>query len=488
MKVTLIYPDVSPITQTFMQGIGYLSSVLKNAGHEVSLIHVRSMPEREDFIAEVKKNNPDLIGFSVTSNMFPLVVEWSSWIKEEMDIPIICGGKHVTLVPDESIKVPSLDMLCIGEGEEALLELCDSLEQGKDFFYIKNIWVKKNGFIFKNEPRPLREDLDTLPFPDRTVFDYPNLACSKDNIGLFMASRGCPYDCYYCCNLSLRKTYANKGKYVRFRSVDNLLKEMKEVLNSYQFIKTIAFDDDIVPLYKDWFREFITRYKKEINMPFYMNVRPNLVDEEVADLLKEAGCQQIRFGLESGNEYISDKILNRKLTNNQIKKAFNLCRERRIRTLSYNMVGIPEEDMECILDTIKLNAEIGTNDFAVSIFYPYQKTKLYDMCLEKNMLTGKASTSYFKECTITHDKLTKGQIEFAKKYFIPYVRLYAINRRLPGFLSQGIERYLDKCFKQAPKKHRLANFIISRVYNLKNILKKIPLVYRGVRKLKHFIR
>lgn len=91
MKITFIYPDISPITQTFMQGIGYLSSYLKKSGYEVSLIHVRSLPQKDKFIEDVKKTKPDLIGFSATSNTFPLVVEWSNWIKESIDVPMICG-------------------------------------------------------------------------------------------------------------------------------------------------------------------------------------------------------------------------------------------------------------------------------------------------------------------------------------------------------------------------------------------------------------
>lgn len=397
-------------------------------------------------------------------------------------------GKHVTLVPEESIQIPSIDMLCIGEGEEALLELCDHLQQGKDHTQISNVWIKINSRIFRNPPRPLNENLDNLPFPDRAIFDYPNLACSKNHIGLFMASRGCPYDCYYCCNRSLRETYRQKGKYVRFRSVDNLLKEMRQVINAYPFIKTVAFDDDIVPLYKEWFREFVAKYKKEINMPFYMNVRPNLVDEEVADLLKESGCQQIRFGVESGNEYISTKILNRKLSNAQISRAFRLCKKRKIRTLSYNMVGIPFEDMHCILDTIKLNASMGTNDFAVSIFYPYQKTRLYDICLENGMLTGKASSSYFQDCTISHDKLSREEIEFAQKYFVIYVRLYGINNLLWKFLSKPIERYLDNLFVNGPHRNKMINNLFYKIYYIKNDIKKIPLIHSFLKKAKIYLR
>jgi radical SAM superfamily enzyme YgiQ (UPF0313 family) len=302
MKLIIIYPDIlkgAGWTGYFYYGIGYLSAVMKKAGHDVSLMHVTQIPEQHEFMRMLEENMSSddnaLIAFSATTNMFGYVRLWASWIKAQYKNYIIVGGVHPTLNSEESISTYGIDAICIGEGEEPLLEYAEALQSGKDISRIQNIWIKENGKIHKNPNRPLIKDLDSLSFPDRSVFDYRNLDREKEGIGVFMASRGCPYDCYYCCNHAIKGSTDRKG-YVRFRSVDNVIREIKQVLNDYPFIKFLHFDDDILPINKKWFKEFSDRYEKEISLPFECNIRPNLVDETTIKLLQKAGCKTLRLG------------------------------------------------------------------------------------------------------------------------------------------------------------------------------------------------
>ena len=212
MKVLFIYPDIllhrPDWPGYFYTGISSLAAVLKNEGHTVSLLHVTRCIAKSELIERVRNETPDLLGFSSSSPMFPFVREFASWLAEsEMEVATICGGIHPTIAPEEAINTQGIDMICRGEGEAALSELCRRLERNEDISNIRNLWIKRNGQIIRNPLRPIMDDLDKLPFPDRGIFDYENLYGEREGRLSFLASRGCPYDCTYCCNHLIRKIY-----------------------------------------------------------------------------------------------------------------------------------------------------------------------------------------------------------------------------------------------------------------------------------------
>jgi len=441
MKITFVYPDIllhrPDWTGYFYVGIASLSTVLTKEGYETSLIHITKPMSKSLFIEKVRREGPDLIGFSSTSPMFPIVKQLTGWLAEEgIKVPTVCGGIHPTIAPDETISVKGIDMICRGEGEAPLLEICRKLGNSEDVGSIQNIWVKKSGFVQKNPLRPLIDDLDKLPFPDRSVFDYQNLYAERQGRLSFLASRGCPYNCAYCCNHLIRKIYESEGKKIRFRSVDNVISEIKEVIRNYPFIRTVNFDDDILFLTRKWAEEFTERYRTEIGLPFICNARANLMDKSRVDLLKKAGCFHVKFGLESGNEHISNNVLNRQLTNEQVKKAFALCKDAGLITESFNMVGIPFDTPSSILDTIKLNASMGVDKMQVSIYQPYQGTKLADVCVENDFVVSKDLNSDWFSPTLKLNTISSGQVLMFRDYFRVLVRLYQVMLNLPG----GIQR------------------------------------------------
>ena len=234
MKILFYYKEAEQI------GIEYLSAVLKKAGHETDLIfdcgssnkfgmvksnifaktqNIKSMVEK------AKKFNPNLIAFSSETDIYPDVKRMGYILKKEFqNVLIVIGGRQATNLPDYVIKEKCFDILCRGEGEEAILELVDKLEKGKDITKIKNLWIKKNGKVYKNELRPLLQDLDKLPFPDRDLFYKYGVFRSQLMI---MGSRGCPHACSYCNNSYYMQLYKGKGKYIRRRGVKNIINEIK---------------------------------------------------------------------------------------------------------------------------------------------------------------------------------------------------------------------------------------------------------------------
>lgn len=445
MKIVLVYPDFSIGSKgKFYHGIAYISAALKKAGHKIFLIHLTNEMPESGFVQIINQEKPDLIAFSSTTNMFSYVEKYAAYAKNNFDFLVLCGGVHPTLDPEGSINSNVIDIICVGEGEEAIVELCDRIEKNKDYTDIRNLWVKKDNKIYKNPLRPLKENLDELPVADRDIFDYKNLEDAKLERAVFMASRGCPYECSFCSNHQLKKIYP--GRYVRFRSVDNVLEEVKKVIEN-QKPKYVVFHDDILTLNKKWLKEFTTKWKEEVKLPFSCNSRVDLLDESSVKMLKEANCFEISMGVESGNDYIREKVLNRRMKREDIINAFNLCRKYGISTVSYNMIGLPFEDMSKILDTIKLNALINPTNLQVSIFYPYPHTRLYDECENSGFLTGKSLNSYFEDTVINQPSITHDQINFAFWYVRRMIKIYSFNYKLPKAISGMTEKVLDKIFE-----------------------------------------
>ena len=462
MKITFIYPDFAPEflhwPGGFYTGIASLSAVLKQAGHQTSLLHITRPINRSDFISKIANENPDLIGFSSTSHMAPLIREMASWLVEaKLKIPSVYGGIHPTIAPEESIGIEGIDMICRGEGEAPIVELCRKLERKEDTSDIANLWTKNDGQVTKNPIRPLHTDLDTLPFPDRSIFAYQSLIDEREGRAVILASRGCPYNCSYCCNHLFRKLYAGKGNLVRFRSVDNLISEIRQMLDTYPFITSLNFHDDILFVNKKWLAEFAEKYGREVHLPFICNLRADVTDADLVGLLKRAGCSHVKIGLESGNAHIRYQVLNRHMTNDHIKSAFQICKAAGLITVSFNMVGIPYETPAAILETIKLNATIQVDLNQVSIYQPYIGTRLGEICREQHfMQSTELAPTFYSSTVLRLNTVTAAQVLMFRNYFKLLVHCYRSLSKLPPALSRNLIRPLDRL---------LSSYLTSRFLN-----------------------
>jgi len=429
MYIVFVYFDfMKGAGGKYYEGLASLSACLKQQGHKVCLFHITEKLPLNQFLDAFKSKYSDanVVGFSSTSNVFPYVDEFSIALKKTFPkIVTICGGPQPTLLPKETLESPGLDIICRGEGEFAMLELCQRLESGTDITSIQGLGIKQGQQIYSNPPRSPIQDLDSLPYPDRELFDYERSVDKIMNHLACMGSRGCAYNCTHCCNHAFRELYPNGSAYVRFKSPNRLIAEIKQALLQYPEIKLISFDDDILLLKKNWYSEFLEKYKNEIHKPFTCNTRFELIHNEVLDKLKEAGCHRIHIGLESGNQYIRTEILNRKQTTQMILSTGQIIEQKQMPLSLYNMVGIPYETPAAALDTVKLNARLKACRMQVSIFYPYPATDLYVLCQNKGFLTGKRLDSYFESETILQlPGFPAGKILFAYHHFKIFVSYY----------------------------------------------------------------
>jgi len=280
MKV--LFLDRNPFVNL---GIMSISAYLKQNNHECDLLIENA---EKDIIKEISKIKPDIIAFSCTTGMHTWAIETAAKIKKHLDIPILMGAHHPTFYP-EVMDNDCIDMICIGEGEDATLELLNKLEKKEDTTRIKNLHVKKDGKVHKNPLGNLIENLDRLPYADRFLYKRYPFIMKQKNFRI-ITGRGCPYNCTFCFNKSIKEVYKDKGIYVRRRSINNVINEL--VLAKKQLkIKRVDFQDDtFVYDFKTWLEPFLDKYKKKVNLPFTCCVRANLVNEQLAKTLKKAGC------------------------------------------------------------------------------------------------------------------------------------------------------------------------------------------------------
>jgi radical SAM superfamily enzyme YgiQ (UPF0313 family) len=350
--------------ETECMGIECLSSYLKLRGHSVNLVFdpllfasplyfrnatlSKLLDLKNVVIERILRHNPDIVAFSVLSYEYAWACSIAAAIKRKKNTPIIFGGMHPTSLPEEVIKMPFIDYVCIGEGEEAFADLLDCLEHGKDDRHIKNICLKSRNRIIINEPRNLIEDLDTLPFPDKDIF-Y-NLD-GKNEQYLILTGRGCIYRCTYCFNSILKDMYRNKGKYIRRRSPDNVIRELLQAKNKYN-LKSINFFDDIFTYDIGWLREFAHKYKEHIGLPYSCFSHPLHINAAIVDLLEYSGCSWVTMGIQTANEEIRKNLLLRNESNRDIEKAVALFKKSKIFFTTNFILGLPGEGEKELLATL----------------------------------------------------------------------------------------------------------------------------------------
>jgi anaerobic magnesium-protoporphyrin IX monomethyl ester cyclase len=445
-------------------GIEYLSAVLKRAGHEVFLAHdpglfslednVFHIPPLEKFfnrkksvLAAIEKSNPDIVAFSVYSGTYQWAIDVAGAVKKKIGAKTVFGGAHATLVPEVVIKNGVVDYVIEGEGEGALLDLVETLSSKKETCNIPNIWYRKNGAVIQTPVRPPIDDLDSLPMPDKELFE--NEINHGDDY-MIMTSRGCKFSCNYCCESFMHSLYVRK--YFRRRSISSVMHELTEMKRKYHF-KRVMFFDSVFFTDKKWLKAFLEDYKRNISVPFRCEGHVSFADDNMIQLMKDAGCYGIDFGIQTFNEDVRKKFLNRFETNGEIRKAFNACDKARLRYDVDLILALPlmkEEDYVLSLQFIDSPRYLNRIKCFNFCYYPKllitQKAKELGIindgdikCLEEG-----ESGDFFHVDSIKHpaDKRMKDNFE----------KLYKIYPLLPRSLRRYVIRNkLYRYFRFLPK-------------------------------------
>lgn len=363
MKVALIYPEVYDIAKFGTKrkefppfGIIYLAAYLERAGVPVDLYKVS--PE----IHSLKFDNYDVVGFSIPSSVtYPVIRNIRFQSVFSGNPLIIAGGIHATLFPEHTLFDLNADVVCIGEGENTLLEIIDHLGK-RDFSTIKGICYKNHQTPLYTSPRPLIENLDSVPIPSRRLLDVNDfimndrLSDTDLRMTHIMFSRGCPFSCYFC---------ASPQKKLQLRSGANVRTELQELVRDYDIQGFSVVDDNNI-VNKNNIIE-ISNSISDLNLMWNSVSRVDTIDEDILHAMKAAGCIEIVYGVESGSQMILQSM-NKGITLAQINNAIDLAYSLGVKVKIFLIHGFPGENMETTLDTIHFLKEIGHKINRVSLF------------------------------------------------------------------------------------------------------------------------
>ena len=401
------------------QGIMQLSAMLREAGHEVGL----AIATQEDPVQVAVEFQPDIVGYSVMTGSHQYYYELNQRIKKALNgskVFSIFGGPHPTFFP-EMIEEPGVDAICVGEGEGAIVELADSIANGGVRADIANLWIKMDDEIIRNPVRPLIQDLGSLPRPDRHLIYDKHEYSRNAPIKHFMGSRGCPYQCTYCFNHAYYQIYKREKRGYQ-RPVDAIIEEVNWVRSQWP-LEQVVFIDDLFIIFDDWLEEFAEKWPKQVGLPFFCNVRADLLVRwpHKVGLLAKAGAGTVSMGIEAANDRIRRDVLKRHMSREQIIKAGRMLRDAGIHVTSTNILGLPSGRLEDDLDTMRLNAQARISYAHAFLFQPYPGTELGKYAQENDFMVGSfddiSSIAWDRSIIVFDDESEKRQIEHLQRWF-----------------------------------------------------------------------
>ena len=464
IKVLFLYPNTFGMNM-LPPAIATFSAILKNQGHEVQVFDttyyaidfgIDSEGSKEDrlnvvpYTQEMEKKNlrlkdsnwkddlhnkinefkPDLLALSCTEDMWELGIKILDEVKEyknKNNIPVVAGGVFPTFAPEICIKYDLIDLVCVGEGENALIDLCNKIENKKPYTDVTNLWIKKDAKIIKKNTISNPVDINKTPIIDTSLFEesrlYRPMAGKVYKMYPVETIRGCPYTCRFCNSPDQMKLYKGLGlKFFRKKSMDLVYKELKHFKEKHKIEYNYFWADTFLAMNKKEFEEFCDMYK-EIHLPFWMQTRPETINDYNIKKLSEVGLHRISFGVEHGNEEFRAKILDRRWKNKDIIERLKIPHKYGVQFSVNNITGFPTETKKLAFDTIELNRHIDADNQNIYAFVPFHGTPLRKMCEDLGLIKPETITKCLVDTSVLNmSQYPRHEIEEIKKCFALYVK------------------------------------------------------------------
>jgi anaerobic magnesium-protoporphyrin IX monomethyl ester cyclase len=356
----------------------------------------------EQIEESIRKEQPDVVGITCPSSTMGHVFKISEIAKKvSPKCVVVVGGNHPTALPKETIQSPFIDFAVVGEGEATFYELLKAIKNDEhDFNKIDGLYFKKDGKIVATKPRQLIADLDTIPFPARDLFQLdryyqaPTKKVSDNQAGPILTKRGCAFNCTHCISANMWT------RNPRFRSTQNIIKEMEECINKYG-IKEFNIFDDTFTLNKERSMEICDEIiNRKLNISWVALSRVNTIPEELIKKMKQAGCKKISFGLESGSQEVLD-LMRKQTTLEMARKALDSVAKHGILIHASFMFGNLGETEETIKKTIEFSKSLPLDNATFFITSPYPGTYLYDVAKKEGFITPDTKWEEFAPLTNT---------------------------------------------------------------------------------------
>lgn len=457
------------------------------SSHDLSKKKVDLKKEVFDKLNDFK---PEIVAFSVLSDEVFAAFEIAGYVKQwNENTIVIWGNKAPTMNPEKVLENPCVDFACIGEGVLFLPEFVGCIENGNDPRTLNNIAYKSpEGEIVKNPISPYYQDLDSLPYFDWSIYDSRQFLKPYDG-KLYrgadhMICWGCPNICSYCINDSYRKLYGkNSGNFMRKYSIPRIIQELEYLVNKYNIEFFKFHDEDFCFKPISYFRDLSREYAAKINVPFTIMANAKNITPEKVKLLKDMNCVSVTMGIETGNEYLRKNILNRNETKDEIIRAFHLFNDAGIRTSAFNMLAIPFETRDTIMETIDLNQKANVNYPNAGFFFPLDGTQLKKIAIE-NGFFEKDSDIVFKNDfpSLKFKDIESEELVKLRERFVLYIKLpsefqkYIKRSEVDDDIGQKLTKELYEIYEECVFKSENAKFAEDKRHvcfeRLENILKE----------------
>lgn len=445
MNIALVFPRTRYPSGQPPLGILSLAAYLRRESDaQVDILDLTFRKKPFDYLREgLSARRYDVVGVSVMTSMVRDAKRASTIAREtNPQSLIIWGGPHPTVLPDDTLALPQVDAVALGEGEETLLEL---VQRGADPGGVAGIWYKTaDGEVVRNPSRPLIQDLSALPWPARDAVDiktytrawYSLTAADPTLLGTsLITSRGCPYVCTYC-QPTLWRLF---GRKVRRRSVDDVLDELVHLKETYD-LNAFMFEDDTFIIHRGWIKEFSARLKEmNLGLRWGCNVRADLVTRELLEPMVKAGLVQINMGIESGTQRILDQIYDKRSTIEDVRQAVSIAKSLGLKVGGYFMIGAPTETEEEIERTIRFAARLPIDEAAFNITTPLPGTYLWEQT--RDLVGGDVAEFDYYHTSVYNSPqvLPAKKLQWLKRK--AYLRFYLFSpRRVPNVLKWSTSR------------------------------------------------
>ena len=399
-KFRLAFSFYSPDGNEIAMPIASMSAYLKREFPDVEVLLEPILILRDaeqyspaNYAQTIESLDVDLIAFSVMSpHWYPMEPYFAELKRLMPSLPILIGGYQAMLSQEETIDNPNIDYICVGDGEYAIGNMVRHLRG--ELGPADGMWEKLiDGEIFRSEPHQ-NGDLAALPFPDYEIFSRDG-SFEGVNSSIFgpkgrlvlpvMTGRGCPYRCTYCCNTPLLESWKSKKTFLRKYEPEAMVDELERLRDKYN-VGYFEFWDELFLSNLKFVRAFFEIYKERIRLPFSINSRVEVMNEDFCRTAADAGCHTIWFGIESGDEEFRSKMLGRKMKNQQVIDAADNCKKAGIFRLTFNIVGAPLETAAGMRKTLELNKRIAPEFFFFFPYIPLRGTPLYKIAEQEGLL------------------------------------------------------------------------------------------------------
>lgn len=437
MKITFVQRQVFALP-----GVASLAGKVLDRGHEADVVIENA---EKKFEAVLAATNPAVVGITITSSDVNWFAEVLSRVKFALpEAFILVGGIHPTIHPALLDEHPEIDAICVGEGEEAVVELLEVLKdssgpdtkQSGPLTRIKNLHLRWEGKICRNKLRPLITNLDAYPERRDIYFRrYPQLA--EDTLLQYISSRGCPYPCSFCVNEALNRIFRGLGPVQRRKSVDFAIEELGRLRALYSNAKTVFFIDDLFLYDREWVKSFLPLFREKINLPYICSTGPGTIDEEIVDLLKNTGCASVEFGIETGNEQKRREVFNKRaFTDEDFRRQIGLVKSRGMEVYAPSMFVFPNETVADSFHTVEFYHELGVDHPFSSFLFPYPDTRIHEIavkagCIPPDFKAEDLPGNYFTDsvCRIPGRRVIEN-VQYLFYFFVKFPWFYRCFRWL----------------------------------------------------------